>query len=95
MSETLKNDPREINLSPAFFEAEKIRHKKRDYGGIKPYFPFGDKSFVQMIHVKSQRLVNLVATEAFPKNESIKDSLIDLINYASYYWEYLEGKLDE
>jgi len=82
-------------ISPAFIKAVELRKAKRDYGGIKEYFPFDDKSFVQMIHVKSQRLVNIQQTGGIPNNESISDNLLDLINYASYYWEWLEGKLNE
>jgi len=51
-----------------------------------------------MIYVKTKRLVNLadqnrMGTE--PNNESIEDNIIDLINYASYYWEFRKGVLDE
>lgn len=85
-----------INLSPAFFAAEKIRHaKKNDYDGIKDYFPFGEVSFTQMIHVKSKRLVSLAINSRVPNHESTKDNLLDLINYASYYYEWLEGVLNE
>jgi len=89
----MENDKK---LSPAFLAAHDIRAMKRDYGGIKDYFPFGAKSYIQMIHVKTKRLVNIAnLTEAEIKNESVKDNLLDLINYASYMYEYLEGVLDE
>ena len=84
-----------INVSPAFIKAAEIRLAKRDYGGIAEYFPFGNKSFVQMIHVKTKRLVNLTKSHAKPQNESIEDNLIDLINYASYYYEWMKGELNE
>jgi len=84
-----------INVSPAFIKAAEIRLAKRDYGGIAEYFPFGNKSFVQMIHVKTKRLVNLTKSLQPPQNESIEDNLIDLINYASYYYEWLKGELHE
>lgn len=66
--------------------------KSQDYNGersVHDYFPFGDKSYVQMLHVKSQRLVHLTAGGA-PVFESVKDSVHDLINYAVFYLEYLE-----
>lgn len=85
-----------IIYSPAFIAAEKLRHsKKNDYGGIKDYFPFYDKSFAQMIHIKAKRIVNINKSNTQIKHESIKDNLLDLINYASYYYEWLEGVLDE
>lgn len=93
--EKINND---IKLSPAFVKAALIRQKKRDYGGISQYFPYGDMSFAQMIHVKSQRLLNLADMERMgeqPINESIEDSLLDIMNYASYWFEWKKGVLDE
>lgn len=66
--------------------------KSQDYNGersVHDYFPFGDKSYVQMLHVKAQRLVHLTAGGA-PVFESVKDSVHDLINYAVFYLEFLE-----
>lgn len=95
MSGTLKNDLG-FELSPAFYKAAQVRKEKGgDYGGIMDYFPFGDVSFVQMLHIKTKRLVNLAKSGATPANEDVSQNLIDLINYASYYWEYREGKLNE
>jgi len=84
----------EIQLSIAFQDAAKLRQKKQlDYGGIREYFPFGAKSFVHEINKKTKRLVNLIGI--LPNNESIEDNLLDLINYASYYYEWQKGVLDE
>jgi hypothetical protein len=95
MSETLKNES-EVKLSPAFPAAAKLRKEKGgDYGGIKEYFPFGDYSYVQMLHIKTKRLVSLQQSGNVPKHEDVRQNLLDLINYASYYWEWLEGVLDE
>ena len=91
MTETIKIP----ELSLAFFAARDLRRKKCDYGGIAEYFPFDDKSFIQMIHVKTQRLVNLTRADRVPNYESVKDNILDLINYASYYYEWLEGVLNE
>ena len=96
MNETTKNDSPDLQLSRAFYEAARIRKlKKNDYGGIKEYFPFGHKSYVQMIHTKTTRLVALLKSDTTPENESIDDNLLDLINYASYYYEWRKGILDE
>ena len=95
MNETTENDHNKV-LSPAFHAAWEIRRSKaNDYGGIKEYFPFGDTSYVQMIHIKTKRLINLNKHAGPVNHESIKDNLLDLINYASYYYEWLEGVLDE
>ena len=86
-------------ISPAFLKAAEIRQVKGgDYGGIKDYFPYGDMSFMQMIHVKTKRLVHLADQARMgiePTNESIEDNLLDLINYASYYYEWRKGELNE
>jgi hypothetical protein len=59
------------------------------------YFPFGSTSHAQMIHVKSQRINSLVDAElkGRPVNhEGLKDTALDLINYASFLAEWLERK---
>jgi len=87
MPKTIENE----EMSPAFIEATKVRAAKRhDYGGLEGYFPFGEKSFVHEINKKAKRLVSLVDSDKGIVFESIEDNLIDLINYASYYYEYLE-----
>ena len=93
MSKTTEND---MNVSPAFLAAAKLRAVKgSDYGGINEYFPFGHMSYVQMIHIKTKRLVNLTQNALSPQNESITDNILDLLNYASYYYEWMRGDLDE
>jgi len=83
-------------ISEAFKVAAKLRKsKKNDYGGLKGYFPFGGQSFIHEINKKSKRLVHLISTNAMPNHESVEDNLIDLMNYASYYWEYLKGESNE
>jgi len=88
MSKTTKND---LVLSEAFYHAAEIRANKRiDYGGdLKDYFPFGPKSYCHELHKKTKRLVHLEQAGMGPIHESIKDNLLDLINYASFYYEYL------
>ena len=73
-----------------------LEKKHQDYNrrtGLEDYFPFGDKSHVQMIHVKSQRLVSLADTNIHgykPNFESVRDSVLDLVNYAVFYLAFLE-----
>ena len=82
-------------MSPAFFAAAEIRKEKSDYGNIFDYFPFDDKSYCHEIYKKAKRLVNLAKTGQEPNCESIEDNLLDLINYASYYYEFLRVKTYE
>lgn len=76
-------------VSPAITKALAIRIKKaRDYNGggitLEHYFPFGLKSYVQEIHKKSLRLVSLAADGRTPENESVEDTLVDMINYCCF-----------
>lgn len=68
--------------------------KAKDYQSsevkLQDYFPFGDKSYVQMMHVKTLRLRSLVEKEDEPNFESVKDSVLDLINYSVFYLQHLE-----
>ena len=68
--------------------------KHEDYNKgleLEEYFPFGDMSYVQMIHVKQCRLLSLVGTNTKENFESKKDSVLDLINYCVFYLAYLEA----
>jgi hypothetical protein len=70
--------------------------KHEDYGddrlGLHSYFPFGTKSYVQMLHVKTQRLVALTQSEKEPNFESVEDSLKDLLNYTVFMLDWLHGE---
>lgn len=90
MSKTTKND-RKLVISPAFKAATDLRKSKSDYGDIISYFPYDEKSFCHEIYKKARRLMIMARNEIEPNYESVQDNLLDLINYASYYWEYLEG----
>lgn len=61
------------------------------------YFPFGPFSYAQMIHVKAQRLnslsvktVRAVQNGGAPEFEGIRDTLLDIINYASFWIERMD-----
>lgn len=75
-------------------EIQELREKKaQDYNsGIKleEYFPFGQISYTQMIHVKSLRLRSLTVSNKEPNYEGIRDTLIDIINYAIFNIEALD-----
>ena len=71
--------------------------KHEDYNSsvkLEDYFPFGDASYVQMLYVKCLRLVSLVDNPT-PNFESTKDTVLDLINYAVFYLDYLKDKRDD
>jgi hypothetical protein len=68
--------------------------KARDYqgGGVErdAYFPFGVKSYVQMLVVKVLRLVSLARQDGKAQHEGIADSARDLINYSAFLVDRLE-----
>jgi hypothetical protein len=52
------------------------------------YFPFGAVSYAQMLHTKAQRFNSLVLKELHgqPANfEGLRDTALDIINYAGFY----------
>ena len=72
---------------------ELIAKKGEDYNTkvkLGDYFPFGDVSYVQMIHLKATRLRSLLEKEGPPNFDSIKDTLQDLIAYTTFYLHWLE-----
>jgi hypothetical protein len=70
-----------------------LEKKAQDYGSdqtsVHNYFPFGDQSYVQMLHIKTARLVALTSSNRPANFESRKDTVVDLINYAVFYLDYL------
>lgn len=85
-------------MSPVFKEVTQIAIKKsKDYnnGNGQPtsraqYFPFGLLSYAQMLHTKAQRLNSLAQQAKAPNNESIRDTLLDMINYATFAVEAID-----
>jgi hypothetical protein len=72
---------------------ELVRKKNEDYNsGVDrdDYFPLGLPSYAQMIFVKALRLVALAGTPRALNFESARDSMLDLINYASFGADWLE-----
>lgn len=64
--------------------------KTKDYGEAVNYFPFGNVSYAQMIHVKSQRIVSLARQGGTATFESMQDSVKDLIVYSLMFIDHLE-----
>ena len=77
----------------ALGEAGLVAHlKTKDYDdGLSRdrYFPLGLPSFAQMIHVKSERLLSFARRERGENFEGVRDSALDLINYASFLADWL------
>lgn len=72
---------------------ELIAKKGEDYNTsvkLGDYFPFGDVSYVQMIHLKATRLRSVIEKEGTPNFDSVKDTLQDLIAYTTFYLHWLE-----
>lgn len=70
-----------------------VVRKSEDYNDgptLQQYFPFGDYSYIQMIHLKALRLVSL-SDQAKPNFEGKKDTVYDLINYCVFYLDYLNN----
>lgn len=52
------------------------------------YFPFGAVSYAQMLHTKTQRFNSLVQKELkgeTPNFEGLRDTALDIINYAGFF----------
>jgi flagellar biosynthesis regulator FlaF len=61
------------------------------------HYPRGINTIIDMIHQKLTRAYSLLeSAEAgvSPNNESIEDTFLDLINYASFAVVYLRGEMD-
>lgn len=56
------------------------------------YFPFGAVSYAQMLHTKSQRFNSLVKKGGEANFEGLRDTALDIINYAGFYVASLEKK---
>ena len=73
-----------------------MARKAKDYGSKdasrKEYFPFGEMSYLTMIWTKVKRLINLEEKRGPAMYESKHDSIIDLINYAAFYGEFLRQR---
>ena len=77
-------------------EAIALKERKSiDYQGSKwseaDYFPFGDESYMHMIHTKYLRMRNVMDSNEV-NFESLEDTLIDMINYCAMYAAWLQNR---
>lgn len=82
---------------PAFAKAWELQTRKaQDYGALdaarKAYFPFGDASYATMMHTKMTRVLSLLQKDDDAAFEPLEDTVLDLINYAAFYWAFLQEK---
>ena len=79
--------------------AQLKEEKTKDYQGGKwteeDYFPFGDKSYIHMIHTKYLRMRNIAEGEQEANFEALEDTLIDMSVYAAMYAAYVINKRNE
>lgn len=76
--------------------ADLVSEKSKDYQGLlfktQDYFPFGDKSYAQMLYTKAMRIVSLAdRPDDAPTFEGLKDSAQDIVAYAVFYLDYLNN----
>lgn len=77
--------------------AELMRLKGQDYNNVPQadYYPNGLEDIWVMMHQKMTRIRSLLKAGPCEQNyEGIEDSARDLINYAAFFIEYAEGKMD-
>jgi hypothetical protein len=69
--------------------------KSEDYQGSQfteeQYFPFGNLSYIHMLHTKMLRIRSVAEKDGEQNFESLSDSLIDLINYAAMMAAYVDN----
>ena len=87
-----------VTASTILHEAAALKEKKQaDYQGDmwteEDYFPYGNKSYMHMIHTKYLRMRSLAEKEDKKVNfESLEDTLTDMAVYCAMFAAYLENK---
>jgi hypothetical protein len=77
-------------------EAIELKERKsKDYQGSQftedDYFPFGHHSYIHMLHTKMLRIRSVAEQDGSQNFESLTDSLIDMVNYASMYAAWVDN----
>jgi len=78
-------------IKPAMDVVVKKGEDYNNKASIHDYFPLGDASYFQMMFIKVLRLKSLISKNGVPNFDSKLDTVIDLINYAVFYAEYLQS----
>ena len=58
------------------------------------YYPDGVKTITDILWAKILRLRSLCESEDTPKNESLRDTFLDIVNYASFGAAWIDGKIE-
>lgn len=87
-------DPIKAGITEAIQSATAIlAQRSADYDGafIDDYMPFGMVSYIQMVHLKTMRLVSICRNQqgGIEELSRYRDSLIDLLNYTLFAIAYL------
>ncbi len=82
------------SIPQVFRDAAKLcNEKSKDYGdrdlSRRDYHPFGHVSYQQMVHTKFLRIKSVSQQDAI-HFESLRDSLVDMINYLGFYSAWLD-----
>jgi len=84
-------------MSPVLAEIVELRARKgQDYNSsvqLTDYFPMGHLSYFQMVHMKTKRaesLIDVLQTGGTPNFEGLRDTLLDLLNYTTFWVEALD-----
>jgi predicted HAD superfamily Cof-like phosphohydrolase len=84
-------------LSPVAIEVARLRAKKgQDYNSevkLTDYFPLGHLSYFQMVYMKTKRtqsLLDVLKAGGTPNFEGLRDTLLDLVNYTTFWVEALD-----
>ena len=104
-SPTQNNKERPKNMAKTtavqiLHEAAELKERKsKDYQGgtwsEEDYFPFGETSYVHMIHTKYLRMRNIVEGEQDTNFEALEDTLVDMAVYCAMFAAYLENKKND
>ena len=86
-------------MSPVLREVGELRVMKgNDYNSgvaLTDYFPFGHYSYAHIVYQKALRgvsLVKLMNMGGKPNFEGLRDTMLDIINYASFYVEWMDAE---
>lgn len=76
--------------------ADLMERKGQAYNRIPQaeYYPNGLSDIWVMMHQKMTRIRSLLTESGENNFESLEDSARDLINYAAFFIEFAEGKMD-
>lgn len=87
-------DPIITRIPDILADAQKLLTERgQSYGGqqVNDYMPFGVQSYVQMVHLKTTRLVS--GAKLGLEAHKLVDSALDLVNYAVFLVAYLDQQI--